>query len=75
MTLAPQRHEEAVSKSGGQVGGGDDHCVRAHCVEKIHNLQPNVESDKKKKTGVCKRCPILVKESRRSLPRQRPSLY
>lgn len=40
MTLAPQGHEEAVPQSGRQVRGGDDHCVRAHSVKKIHHLQP-----------------------------------
>lgn len=45
MTLAPQRHKEAVTQSGRQVRRCDDHCVWAHCVEKIHNLQPVVEHD------------------------------
>lgn len=45
MTLAPQGHKEAVSQSGRQVRGGDDHCVWAHSVEKIHNLQPVMEHD------------------------------
>lgn len=39
MALAAQRHQEAVSQSGGQIGGGDDHRVWAHSVEKVHNLQ------------------------------------
>lgn len=45
MALAPQRHKEAVSESGRQVRGGDDHRVWAHGVEKIHNLQPVTEYD------------------------------
>lgn len=45
MALAAQRHKEAVSKSGGQIRGGDDHCVRAHGMEKVHNLQTVSEWD------------------------------
>lgn len=39
VALAAQRHQEAVSQSGRQVRGGDDHRVRAHSVEKVHDLE------------------------------------
>lgn len=39
MALAAQRHEEAISQSGGQIRGGDDHCVWAHSMKKVHYLQ------------------------------------
>lgn len=41
--LAAQRDEEAVSQSGGQVGGGDDHRVWAHSVKEVHYLQTVTE--------------------------------
>lgn len=70
MTLTPQRHKKAVSQSGRQVRGGDDHCVWAHSVEKIHNLEPVVEYTMK---HVCKQQVILFRESHR-LPLRHPSL-
>lgn len=45
MALTAQRHEEAVSQSGGQIRGGDDHCVWAHSMEEVHDLQRASERD------------------------------
>lgn len=39
LALTAQRHEEAVSQSGGQIRGGDDHCVWAHSMQEVHDLQ------------------------------------